>query len=122
MWVRGLIELYLLFVTKNWKPIYGIIHNIFTALIFLLNINFNQIYHFEIILIITILTSLCLETYYAYFFKIKIGRLTQGNQAIWFASKETPIFKQVLLITTIGNAITYLGFFYFIFKLVISQN
>lgn len=118
MWTRGIIELYLLFVTKKWKPIYGIVHNVFTLILFTLLLFFSlpidkASYFYSISLFI----SLILETYYAYFFKVKIGKKTQGEDAIWFASKENPIFKEVLTITTIGNLIVYPIMFIFFFKL-----
>lgn len=108
MWIRGIIEIYMLYVTKNWTPPIGIAHDIFTFLLALF-IFITQIdYSLKTYLICSgLLLSLILETYYAYaFFKI-VKEKTKGEDAIWFASKENPKFKKILTLTTFGNIVTY---------------
>lgn len=121
-WVRGFIELFMLFVTKNWKPIYGITHNTFTIILGLLFYNTLsiQLSVSECFFIITVYMGLCFETYYAFFFHKFVGKKTQGDEAVWFANKEDPVFKKVLQVTTVGNIITYSGLIYFLLYFIIK--
>jgi hypothetical protein len=115
MWIRGIIELYMLFVTKNWKPMYGIIHNVMTILAAFVVFYFNpRISMLESIYTLSLFISLNLEIYYATFFHEHVGEKTQGDKAVWFASKDDPKFKQVLTVTTLGNLYVYGSLFYFL--------
>jgi hypothetical protein len=118
MWIRGIIELIMMFRFKGWKPIYGIIHDIFTIILIMsffvtspINIKFELVYFIGISL------SLVLETYYAYIFYRHVGEKTQGDKAVWFANKTDPKFKQVLQITTIGNWVLFINLFIFLVKI-----
>lgn len=118
MWIRGIIELYLLFGIKRWKPIYGIIHDLATFFgLLILSIMQKQFEKHELILIISLHISLLLETYYAYFFSKFIGAKTQGEKGIWFANKEDPLFKKILTITTIGNIYVISSYLWYVAKL-----
>jgi hypothetical protein len=108
-WIRGLFEMIMLYITKSWKPIYGISHNIFTfILVFALSVYFREeLFFWEIHFVIFTMLALSFETYYAFFFKKYIGEKTKGDQAIWFANAEDPLFKTNLKITLIGNFILF---------------
>lgn len=108
-WIRGLIEMIMLYITKSWKPIYGISHNIFTFFLLVgLAVYFrNDIYFWEKQFVIFTMIALSFETYYAFFFKKHIGEKTEGEEAIWFANAEDPLFKTNLKVTLIGNIILY---------------
>ena len=108
MWIRGIIELFMMYVTKNWTPPLGISHNILTILLVLGAMYFTvvqQTIHY--IFIASLVLSLCLETYYAIGFYKIVKDKTKGDDAIWFASKENPQFARILKVTTIGNFIVY---------------
>lgn len=117
-WIRGVIEMFMMFVTKNWTPPIGITHNIscFLLLVFLpffiegylqsINSPF-MIYHLSLIL------SIIMETYYAFTFWKIVGEKTKGEEAIWYANKEDPIFKRVVLVTAIANWPIYGGLIFF---------
>ncbi len=115
MWIRGIIELFMLYVTKNWTPPLGITHNIITIIIVLammyLSIMQNPA---ELIFVISLLISLLLETYYAVAFYKIVKEKTKGDDAIWFASKENPKFAFILKVTTIGNLMVYGALAYFL--------
>jgi hypothetical protein len=115
-WVRGLLEMIMLYITKSWKPIYGISHNIFTFIcVFGLTLYLREnIYFWEIFFIIQILLSLSFETYYAFFFKKHIGSKTQGDDAVWFANKNDPLFKTNLRVTLVGNIILFPSLLFFL--------
>lgn len=115
MWVRGIIELFLLYVTKNWTPPLGIAHNIITIIIVLgvmyLSVMQNPV---ELIFGISLLISLLLETYYAVAFYKIVKEKTKGDDAIWFASKENPRFAMILKVTIFGNFFVYSSLIYFL--------
>jgi len=115
-WIRGIIELVMLFKFKNWKPIYGISHNIFSIILgaYLHFDNRVGLDRYSFIFITSIFIGLLLETYYAYFFHQHVGEKTQGDKAIWFANKEDPKFKNVLRLTMLGNIYVYSCLFYFL--------
>lgn len=114
-WVRGIAELMMLFIWKNWKPLYGITHNLFTIALgaFLHFYNRVGLDRYSFVLLGSIFISLLLETYYAYFFHKHVGADTQGDEAVWFANNEDPKFKNLLRITSLGNIFVYgcLGYF-----------
>lgn len=118
MWIRGIIELFMLYVTKNWTPPLGIAHDLITLILVLIGMfytvvdsNAHLIFGFSLVL------GLILETYYAIAFYKIVKENTKGDDAIWFASKENPRFKTVLKITTVGNIAVYLGLLYFLLNL-----
>ena len=94
MWFRGVVELFMLFVTKNWVPPIGIIHDLSCVFIFLgLSVYWYKdlwrqftwpygFFHF------TLLLSVILETYYAYGFYKIVGDKTKGDEAVWYAPSD----------------------------------
>ena len=118
MWIRGIIELFMLFRFKNWNPIYGITHSFFTFIICLIAfVNNFELKPFEYVYVISLLASLLFETYYAYFFYKNVGLKTQGEKGIWYANSKDPIFKKNLRITFVGNILCYSCLFYFLINL-----
>lgn len=113
-WIRGMVEMFLLFKTKNWKPLYGISHNIFSFLLCAsLLIFFRESFIFaEKLHLFAILISLCFETYFAFFFQKYVGEKTQGDEAIWFANSEDPLFQFNLKVTRIAVTMLYLEIVY----------
>ena len=95
MWIRGLVELFMLYVTKNWTPPIGITHNILTLVLVLTAMYFTIIESkVHLIFALSLVLSLILETYYAVAFYKIVKEKTTGDEAIWFASKENPAFKR----------------------------
>jgi hypothetical protein len=117
MWIRGIIELFMLFKFRNWNPIYGVTHTFLTFVICAIILFNSKILGLELIYSISLLIGLILETYYAIFFLKKIGKRTQGEESIWYANNEDPIFKLNLKITFIGNIFCYLNLFYLLIRL-----
>lgn len=125
MWIRGVVELYMLFVSKNWTPYIGISHDVITlaAMVGALLISGTSRFSTEPVLLIftvSIFLSLCTEIYYAYsFFQIMKGR-TQGDDGLWYAHEEDPRFKRVILVTTIFNYILFAALATFYLKYFIK--
>jgi len=122
MWVRGVVELYMLFVSKNWVPPIGMSHDVLTiagmiAWPILKNGLPTEFDSSWTVLYLSLLLSLVVETYYAYaFFSLMRGK-TKGEEGVWYASDEDPIFKRINNITTTFNFILYAVLIYFISKL-----
>ncbi|GAB4015410.1 MAG: hypothetical protein Fur0010_14420 [Bdellovibrio sp.] len=105
---RGIVEIYMMYVSKNWSPIYGISHDLSCLIILIAGTiyylpSYAQLpsvlvaFHYSLIL------SLALETYYAYSFFQIVKEKTKGEHAIWFASKDDPRFKKLVFITGLMN-------------------
>lgn len=113
-WLRSILEMIMMYKTKNWSPIYGISHDISCLLILFLGtfyyyVDFIHSNPFLLLFHLVLILSLLLETYYAYeFFKI-VGEGTKGEKAIWFADSENLRFKRVVHITHIFNYVMIMG-------------
>jgi hypothetical protein len=118
MWIRGLVEIFMLYKTKNWTPPIGISHDLITIALILWAFTQTSINtYFELFMALSLLLGLVLETYYAWaFYSIMKGK-TQGEDALWFATKEDPRFRQILLVTTIGNYLLYTILFSWLWRL-----
>jgi hypothetical protein len=66
-------------------------------------------------LVMVLLSSLAVETYFAAaFFRAVEGRTT-GDDGLWFADEKDPRFRRINLITTIVNVPMYLFLFFYLF-------
>lgn len=109
MWFRGLAELFMLYVTKNWRPPYGISHDlsciawILGAGIYFGPVTEGVAAQWVQALVLVMLASLCLETWYAWaFFRAVEGRTT-GHDGVWFADPHDPRFRRINQVTTLAN-------------------
>lgn len=111
MWIRGGIELIMMYLTKNWTPPLGIAHNLLTFTLFVSCLSqYEQIRpDIELFFFVTVGISLLLETYYAIAFYKVVKEKTKGDEAIWFVNKENPQFKTILLFTHFFNYPLYFG-------------
>lgn len=127
MWLRGLAELLMLYVTKNWRPPYGVAHDIFSMVIVVLGLLFFRD-HWDVLqgpletwtfaLVLVLLLSLALETYYAAaFFRAVEGRTT-GEDGVWFADEADPRYRRLNLITAIANAPLYAFLIIYLFVVI----
>jgi len=120
MWIRGILEIYMLFVTKNWTPKIGITHDIFTFLGVLISYvvfceSFFTASWWSQLFSIALLISLAIEIWYAFAFLKLMREKTKGDQAIWYASKDDPQFLKILRVTTTFNTILYASVVIFIY-------
>lgn len=116
MWARGLVELYMLHVSKNWRPPYGIAHDVFSlalalatwalapsddaALATLWGLAFG-------LCCLVIAASYAVETYYAVRFHDLVEGRTTGDDGVWFASAEDPRFARINRVTFAVNLPLY---------------
>lgn len=118
MLARGVAELVMLFVTKNWRPPYGIAHDVLCAVVLLAGSAWvifgtppfdDPIEAWGRALLAVLTVSLLLETYYAVAFHRAVGDRTTGEDGVWFAHADDPRFARVVLVTSIAN-IPLVGF------------
>ncbi len=111
-WVRGIAEIYMLFVSKNWTPRIGITHDLLTlaGLIAAYLIHWDSLMYaawWIQLFSLGMVLSLCFETWYAWAFLQLVRERTKGKEGIWYATKEDPKFRLILQVTTTGNTILY---------------
>ncbi len=104
-WVRALVELYMLYGPKNWKPPYGIAHDVFSAALvagLALAGPGEAGGILGVVAVGTLFSSLCVETYYAVAFHHAVEGHTTGEDGLWFAGDEER-FRRIVRITTVIN-------------------
>ncbi len=117
MWLRGAVELYMMYVSKSWRPPYGIAHDLCS--IALLG-GCLAWFHAELPglvgydrwvlgLCAAVLLSLVAETIYAVGFHKVVAHRTTGDDAVWFASSEDPKFRRLVRLT-VGFNIPLFGY------------
>lgn len=122
MYFRGIVELYMMFVSKNWTPPLGIGHNI-SCILWLLASSFYYFNQLQVIPLhyivfhLSLILSLVMETYYAVVFYKIVGSKTKGDKAVWYANKDDPLFKKVVLVTAIANVPIYSCLIFFTWSL-----
>jgi len=116
MWVRGAGELFMLYVTKNWRPPIGMAHNLLC--IFFLSVGlgffvndgalFARSSHVWLVgFVLLLVVSLLVETMYAFLFHRAVNGQTTGEDGIWFAATEDARFNRINRLTTALNVPLY---------------
>lgn len=111
MWLRGAIELFMLHVTKNWRPPIGITHDaICIAVIVAIAIVEGPAVRavgawglWAPALVVMLVFSLAVELLYAALFFQAVEGKTTGDDGIWFADPESERFKRINRITFACN-------------------
>lgn len=111
MWARGALEMFMLYVTKNWRPPIGISHDVLCIVSVLgLAVFFRDELPLESAwgpwapaLVAMLLFSLCVEVLYAALFFQAVEGKTTGDKGIWFASEDEARFRRINRITTAFN-------------------
>jgi hypothetical protein len=112
MWVRGAIEMVMLYATKNWKPPYGIAHDLFTiGLMFVVTGRWPPspgdappaLVGGALVMWLVMVSSLVLEIVHARSFFAVVGTRTMGDAGIWFADDEDARFLAINRRTRLGN-------------------
>ena len=116
MWVRGMAELYMLYVSFNWKPPYGIGHDVLCILLILGGLSWYQVHRtgplspvdmWALSLVALVLVSLFVEVMYATLFFQAVEGHTTGEEGIWFADEEQARFRRINRITLACNVPLY---------------
>lgn len=122
-WVRGVAEMFMLYKWKNWRPPYGISHDVicFLFMVYMqLMIHPDAASSWSLWWIRITTACMIIEVYYAYaFYKLCRGN-TMGKDGIWFADPHDPAYKRINLVTTLFNWPLYLHVMGLTLKLLTS--
>lgn len=105
MWLRGAVEMVMLYVTKNWVPPIGITHDVLCILL-LLGVGGYGLSQLDIAsateltwwaygLVAVMTASLVVEIHHAYSFFVAVQGLTKGDDGIWFADEHQERFRKI---------------------------
>ena len=107
LYLRALLQPLLMYRLKIWTPILGIAYNLLCSC-FLINryfkVDFQRLTRSDYDVQIDLLLAICLgvlltDSFYAWSFYKIVGRDTQGEDAIWYASNDNPAFDRINRIT-----------------------
>ena len=113
MWMRGLTELLMMYLTKNWRPRYGIAHNIASFVLvtamaaWSLTSGLASYDAWVFGLVVLVAVTLVIETVFAVGFRRVVGDRTTGDDAVWFASAKDERFAGLNRLTAALNVPVY---------------
>lgn len=116
MWVRGAAEMYMLYVSKNWRPPYGIGHDVLCIALVLGALAWHRAHWlgpltsvdlWALALVGLVLVSLVIEVAYAALFFHAVEGATTGEDGIWFADEEQARFRRINRLTLGFNVPLY---------------
>jgi len=118
MWLRGAAELFMLYVTKNWRPPYGVAHDVACIALVLGGLVWGRarwqgpldtVDAWALALVGLVLVSLFVEVAYAALFFHAVEGRTTGDEGIWFADQEQARFRRINRLTLALNVPLYAG-------------
>jgi len=125
--IRGVIQLILMYGTKNWSTKHGILFNCIGSVLFgiciidALQHKLNAMeYSFIFYMILLILFQIT-DSIYAYRFGSIVGDDTKGEKAIWYASNDEK-YKNINQLTTRLNTVYLLLSGVLIVKLLVYDT
>ncbi len=116
MWVRGVAELYMLYVSRSWRPPYGIGHDGLCIVLLLGALAWHREHWlgplsptdgWALALVGLVLVSLVIEIAYAALFFQAVRGATTGADGIWFADEEQERFRRINRLTFLCNVPMY---------------
>lgn len=116
MWIRGAAEMYLLYVTRSWRPPYGIGHDVLCILQVLGTLGWHHAHWagplpasevWALALLGLVLVSLVIEITYAALFHHAVAGATTGEEGVWFADEEQARFRRINRLTFACNVPMY---------------
>ena len=129
MWMRGVVELFMMYVTRNWRPPYGIAHSVSSIVLLVVasGWQFNSLrtigagYDLWVLALLgVVLASLVLEVGYAAAFYRVVGERTVGGEAVWYASASDEQFRKINQVTTAFNILLYMFLVAFVLVSVVG--
>lgn len=116
MWLRGGAELYMLYVSRNWRPPYGVGHDL--GCIGLVGVGLMLTGEkwagvlegrdaWALGLVGLVLVSLGVEVAYAALFHQAVEGRTTGEEGVWFADAEQARFRRINRLTLALNVPLY---------------
>lgn len=119
MWLRGLAELYMLYVAHNWRPPYGVGHDVVCIVLVLGGMASQRerllaqplapVDAWALALVALVLVTLFVEVAYASLFFHAVEGATTGEAGIWFADEEQARFRRINRLTFSFNVPLYLA-------------
>jgi hypothetical protein len=118
MWLRGAVELYMLYVTHNWRPPYGVGHDLgCIALVGAGLVSTGERWAgaleardvWALALVGLVLVTLVVEVTYAALFHQAVEGRTTGEDGVWFADEEQERFRRINRLTLTLNVPLYLA-------------
>jgi len=110
IYTRGVIEVFMLLVTKNWRPPYGYVSHLLTALLMVVAAVLAPAgwreHADELWLYTLCLFTILLDAFYAWRFHAIVD-VTTGDEGIWFAAEGDEKFRRINKITTFFNVVIY---------------
>ncbi|RKH60566.1 hypothetical protein [Corallococcus aberystwythensis] len=116
MWLRGAAELYMLYVSRNWRPPYGVGHDLGCIAL----VGAGLVYTGEkwagvldgrdvwaLALVGLVLVTLGVEVAYAALFHQAVEGRTTGEDGVWFADAEQARFRSINRLTLALNVPLY---------------
>jgi hypothetical protein len=116
MWIRGVAEMYMLYVSKSWRPPYGIGHDVLCILLVLGGLGWHHAHWtgslsgtdlWALALVGLVLVSLVIEIVYAALFFHAVEGATTGEEGVWFADEEQARFRRINRLTFTFNVPMY---------------
>ncbi|WP_224362870.1 hypothetical protein [Hyalangium versicolor] len=116
MWIRGAAEMYMLYVSKNWRPPYGIGHDVLCLVLVLGGLAWHSEHWlgplsrsevWALALVGLVLLSLVIEIVYAALFFHAVEGATTGEEGVWFADEEQARFRRINRLTLALNVPLY---------------
>lgn len=117
MWLRGAVEMVMLYVTRNWVPPIGIAHDVLCFLLVggvvgagadQLRVEAGPLELWGLLLVASVLVSLVVEVHHAWSFYAAVRDTrarTTGDDGIWFADEQQEHFRQINRNTLVWNVI-----------------
>jgi hypothetical protein len=103
MWLRGAAEMVMLYVTKSWRPPYGISHDALCIVLIVSVLGWqhealSSLSAFDawgVALVALLLVSLGVEIHHAWSFFVAVGGRTMGEAGVWFADDVDERFRKI---------------------------
>jgi hypothetical protein len=116
MWIRAAAEFPMLYTWKNWRPPYGMVHDLICVLFLTGGLlamraawwpprSRSDRWMFAFVLVLAL--ALLVECTYAGLFYQAVGGATTGHEGLWFAAPDDPRFVFINGLTLTFNLLLY---------------
>lgn len=113
MWVRGGVEMVMLYVTKNWRPPLGIGHDVLCIALVVGVLGWHRdalpalgaLDTWGLGFVAAVLVSLIVEIHHAWSFFVAVRGATTGEDGVWFADDEDERFRAINRATLVWNVV-----------------
>ncbi len=116
MWARTVVELPMLYVWRNWRPPYGMAHDLICALVLLGGLVATRAAwwppskrsdRWMLAFILVLALSVLIECVYAGLFYQAVAGATTGHEGLWFAAPGDPRFVLINRLTLAFDVLLY---------------